>query len=107
MRKPKPTRQRLLQPPKQLSCACPRSAAMEVSIEEPQKKDNLLSTASGASIDGPFMTQDTSKCRRFSKDGSLKDKPTKPFNSAKKTWKKTGNGDSSQVAYLMERLITL
>jgi hypothetical protein len=34
--------------------------------------------------DGPFTTHDTSECRRFSKDGSAKDKPTKPFDTAKK-----------------------
>jgi len=59
------------------------------------------------SVDRPFTTHDTIKCRRFSKDGSPKDKPTKPFDSTKKTWKKTGSGDFSQVAYLTERLIKL
>ena len=46
------------------------------------------------------MTHDTSKCCRFSKDGSPKDKPIKPFNTAKKPWKKTGSGDSSEMTYL-------
>ncbi len=73
----------------------------------PQKGQSTKYCKWCKSIDGPFTAQDTSKCRRFSKDCSLKDKPTKPFNSAKKTWKKTGNGDSSQVAYLTERLIKL
>jgi len=49
-RKPEPRRLRLLQPPKLLSCACPRSATAEVSTEESPKKDDLLSTASGASL---------------------------------------------------------
>ena len=31
--------------------------------------------------DGPFTTHDTIKCRRFGKDGSPKEKPTKPFES--------------------------
>ena len=47
-------------------------------------------------VDGPFTTHDTSECRRFSKDGSQKDKATKPFESGKKPWKKTGTGDSDQ-----------
>ncbi len=57
--------------------------------------------------DGPFTTHDTSECRRFSKDGSPKDKPTKPFDTAKKTWKKTGSGDSSQMTYLTEKVAKL
>ena len=57
--------------------------------------------------DGPFTTHNTIECRRFSKDGSPKDKPTKPFNPAKTTWKKTGSIDSSQMAYLTERLLKL
>jgi hypothetical protein len=57
--------------------------------------------------DGPFTTHDTIKCCRFAKDGSPKDKPTKPFNAAKKPWEKTGSGDSSQVAYLTEKMAKL
>jgi len=52
--------------------------------------------------DGPYTTLDIIECCRFSKDGSPKDKPTKPFDPAMKTWKKTGSGDSSQMAYLTE-----
>jgi len=40
-------------------------------------------------------------------DGSPKDKPTKPFGSGKKPWKKTGTGDFDQIAYLTERLSKL
>ncbi len=36
-----------------------------------------------------------------------KDKPVKPFDSAKKPWKKTGSGDSSQMAYLPEKVAIL
>jgi hypothetical protein len=36
-----------------------------------------------------------------------KDKPVKPFDSAKKPWKKTGSGDSSQMAYLTEKVVKL
>ena len=53
------------------------------------------------------MTHDTAECRRFEKDGSPKDNLVKPFDSVKKPWKKTGDGESSQMAYLMERLIKL
>ena len=41
-------------------------------------------------VDGSFTTHDTSECRRFSKDGSQKDKPTKSFESGEKPWKKPG-----------------
>jgi hypothetical protein len=36
-----------------------------------------------------------------------KDKPVKPFDSAKKPWKKTCSGDSSQMAYLAEKMAKL
>jgi hypothetical protein len=55
-------------------------------------------------VNGPYTTHDTIKCRRFEKDGKPKDKPAKPFDSAKKPWKKTGSGDSSQMAYLTEKV---
>jgi len=58
-------------------------------------------------VDGSFTTHDTKECRRFLEDCSPKDKPTKSFGSGKKTWKKTGTGDSDQVAYLTERLSKL
>ena len=35
------------------------------------------------------------------------DKPTKPFDPAKKTWKKTGSEDSCQMAYLTEEMTKL
>ncbi len=57
--------------------------------------------------DWPFTTHDTIECRRFAKDGSPKDKPAKPFDAAKKPWKKTGSRDSSQMAYLTEKLAKL
>jgi hypothetical protein len=37
---------------------------------------------------GPYTTHNTIKCCIFEKDGKPKDKPAKPFNSAKKPWKK-------------------
>ena len=52
--------------------------------------------------DGPFTTHDTIECCRFSKDGSPKDKPAKPFDTTKKPWKKTGSEDFSQMTYLRE-----
>jgi hypothetical protein len=56
---------------------------------------------------GPYTTHDTIECRRFEKDSTPKDKPVKPFNSTKNPWKKTGSGDSSQMAYLTENLTKL
>jgi len=35
-------------------------------------------------IDGLFTTHNTTECRRFNKDSSQKDRPNKPFDSAKK-----------------------
>ena len=52
-------------------------------------------------------THDTIECHRFEKDGTPKDKPAKPLNSTKKPWKKMGSGDSSQMAYLTEKMAKL
>ncbi len=56
---------------------------------------------------GPYTTHDTVKCCRFEKDGTPKDKPVKPFDSTKKPWKKMGSRDSSQMAYLTEKVAKL
>ena len=54
------------------------------------------------------MTHNTIECCRFNKDGSQKDRPTKPFDSTKKTpWKKPGGGDPAQMAYLREEITKL
>jgi hypothetical protein len=58
-------------------------------------------------VDGPFTTHNTTECRRFNKDGSQKDNPTKPFDSAKKPWKKPGSGELAQMAYLTEEMAKL
>jgi L-2-hydroxyglutarate oxidase LhgO len=58
-------------------------------------------------VNGSFMTHDTAECHRFKKDGSPKDRLVEPFDSIKKPWKKTGGRESSQMAYLMERLMKL
>ena len=55
-------------------------------------------------VDGPFTTHNTTECRRFNKDVSQKDRPTKPFDSAKKLWKKPGSGEPAQMAYLTEEM---
>ncbi len=55
----------------------------------------------------PYTTHDTIKCRRFEKDSMPKDKPVKPFDSAKKPWKKMGSGDFGQMAYLTEKVAKL
>jgi hypothetical protein len=51
---------------------------------------------------GAFQTHNTIKCRRFDKDGKEVGKPSKPFDSAKKPWKK-GSSDSGQMAYLTKK----
>jgi len=58
-------------------------------------------------VDGPFMTHNTTECRRFNKDGSPKDRLTKPFDSTKKPWKKPGSGELAQMAYLTEEMAKL
>jgi hypothetical protein len=58
-------------------------------------------------IDGPFTTHNTTECRRFNKDGSQKNRPTKPFDSAKKPWKKPGSGNSDQISHLTKEMIKL
>jgi hypothetical protein len=55
-------------------------------------------------VDGPFTTHNTTECRRFNKDGSLKDRLTKPFDSAKKPWKKPGSGNTDQISHLTEEI---
>jgi hypothetical protein len=56
---------------------------------------------------GPYTTHNTIECCRFEKDGTPKDKPVKPFDSAKKPWKQTGSRDSSHMAYLTEKMAKL
>jgi ribosomal protein S15P/S13E len=59
-------------------------------------------------VDGPSTTHDTNECRRFNKDGSRKDRLTKPFNSVKRTpWNKPSGGDPAQMAYLTEEIAKL
>ena len=55
-------------------------------------------------VDGSFTTHNTTECRRFNKDGSQKDRLTKPFDSSKKPWKKPGSGEPAQMAYLTEEM---
>jgi len=59
------------------------------------------------SVGKPFMTDNTTECRRFNKDGSQKDRLTKPFDSAKKPWNKPGSGDPDQITYLTEEIAQL
>jgi hypothetical protein len=51
---------------------------------------------------GAFQTHNTIECFRFDKDGKKVGKPSKPFDSAKKPWKK-GGSDSGQMAHLTEK----
>ncbi len=55
-------------------------------------------------VDGPYMTYSTTECRRFNKDGSQKDRLTKPFDSAKKPSKKPGSGNDDQISHLTEEI---
>jgi hypothetical protein len=56
-------------------------------------------------VDGPSTTHNTDECCRFNKDGSQKDRPSKPFNSTKiPAWKKPSGGESAQMAYLTEEM---
>ncbi len=87
------------------------SALAELRV--PKKRANAGGADKGASKKGrtakyckwckaataSFKTHDTAECRRFEKDGSPKDRLDKPFDSAKKPWKKTGGRESSQMAY--------
>ncbi len=54
-------------------------------------------------MDESYQTHNTSNCCRFDNDGKETGKSHKPFNPAKKPWKK-GGGDSGQMAYLTKKL---
>ncbi len=56
---------------------------------------------------GSFNTHDTAECRGFEKDGTPKSRSIKPFDSAKKPWKKPGNREASQITYLIEKVAKL
>jgi len=58
-------------------------------------------------VDEPFTTHNTTECLRFNADGSQKDRPNKPFDSAKKPWNKPGSGEPAQMAYLTEEMAKL
>jgi hypothetical protein len=74
-------------------------------IEEPPKMGRSAKYCKWCkNTNGPYTTHDTIECRRFEKDGTPKDKPVKPFDSAKKPWKKMGSRDSSQMPYLTEKM---
>jgi len=55
----------------------------------------------------PFLTHDTTDCRRFNEDGSQKDRLMKPFHSANKPWNKPGSGDPDQISHLTEEIAKL
>ncbi len=52
---------------------------------------------------GAHQTHNTIEWCRFDKDSKEVGKPSKPFDSVKKPWKKSG-GDSGQMAYLTKKL---
>ena len=55
----------------------------------------------------PFVTHNTTECRRFNEDGSRKDRLTKPFDSANKHWNKPGRRDPDQISHLKEEIAKL
>ena len=98
-----------------------QAASATAELRVPKKRANAGGADKGApkkgrtakyskwckAANGSFTTHNTAECRRFEKDGSPKDRLVKPFDSAKKPWKKTGGRDSSQMAYLTEQLLKL
>ncbi len=95
-----------------------KAATASAELRVPKKRVNAGGTDRGTpkkcrtakyckwckAANGSFTTHDTAECHRFEKDGSPKDRLVKPFNSVKKPW---GGGESSQMAYLTERLLKL
>ncbi len=86
----------------------PKKRAHEGSSDKgaPKKGCSVRYCKLSNTTDRPYKTHDT-MCRRFAKDSSPKDKPAKPFDAARKPWNKTGSGNSSQMAYLTEKLAKL
>ena len=72
-------------------------------VPAPKKARTAKYCKWGQATGGPFKTHDTSECCRLDKDGKETGKSYKPFDPAKKPWKKSG-ADSSQMAYLTEKL---
>ncbi len=104
MRKPRLAWQRLAQPPRKGLVYPARKGREAVQEDQPPRRHTPPSTVSGARLlDGPYQTHNTSDCCRFDKDGKEVGKPYKPFDPAKKPWKK-GGGDSGLMAYLTEKL---
>ena len=98
----------LLKPIRRLAIACLGSACKrEAPRKEPLRKAVLPSTAVCEAAGGSFNTHDTAECRGFEKDGTPKSRSIKPFDSAKKPWKKPGNREASQITYLIEKVAKL
>ena len=68
----------------------------------PPRRD--VPTSFCKAVGKPFIIHNTTECRRFNKDGSQKDRLTKPFDSAKKPWNKPGSGDPDQISHLTEEI---
>jgi len=111
MKQPEPIRPRSLQLPKWQVSTYPkkRKRAHGGGPEKgtPKKGHTDKFCKWCKAVDGPFTTHNTMECRRFNKDSSQKDRPTKPFDSAKKPWKKPGSGEPAQMAYLTEEMAKL
>jgi hypothetical protein len=108
MRKSELTRPtRLLKPRRQLAIVCLVCARKrEARRKDPLRKAILPSTAGCARLLAGLSipnTHDAAECRRFEKDSTPKARSVKPFDSAKKPWKKPGSGEASQITYLTEK----
>jgi len=104
------TRPRLQQPPKWQVSKYPGRESEHMGEgpkRGPPRRAVPTSFAWCKAVDGPIMNHNTTECRRFNKDGSQKNRPTKPFDSAKKPWNKPGSGDPAQMAYLTEEMAKL
>ena len=111
MKQPEPIRPRSLQPPNWQVSVYPGRGSVHMGEPEkgtPKKGHTDKFCKWCKAVDGPSTTHDTHECRRFNKDGSQKDRLTKPFNSAKRTpWNKPSGGDPAQMAYLTEEIAKL
>ncbi len=94
--------------PKAAVCTPKRGAHKRSSGKGGPKKDRAVRKLQGSNRPHkPFTTYNTRVCFRVSNESSTMDKPTEYFDSTRKACKKTGSGDSSQMAYLTENLTKL
>ena len=90
-------------PQKGFSVPCKRGNGGGSGGSAPQKAPTAKYCKWCQAAGGPFKTHDTNECCRFDKDGKETGKFYKPFDPAKKPWKKC-SGDLGQMAYLTKKL---